>query len=133
MAQTENDRVYTEEHEWLLADASEKDLVILGITDYAQEKLGDIVMVELPEVGDKVAQNEPFGTLESPKSVSDVFAPVTGEIVAINESLEDAPETVNDDPYHEGWLVRIRLDAGVSLDGLMDAAAYQAFVEAEES
>ena len=94
--------------------------------------LGDIVMVELPEVGDMLTTGEPLGAVESPKSVSDVFSPVTGEVVAVNEELEDAPEQVNDSPFSEGWLVRVRLEKPEEIAGLMNAGAYTSFFEAED-
>jgi glycine cleavage system H protein len=133
MAEIVKDRLYTEDHEWVLKDATEDDIVTLGITDFAQDALGDIVMVELPEVGDTVNQGEAYGAVESPKSVSDVFSPVSGEVVAVNEELEDAPEQVNDEPFGEGWLVRIRLSDAAQLGALMDAGAYGAFCEAKEA
>jgi glycine cleavage system H protein len=122
MAEIAKDRHYTKDHEWVLKDATEKDLVTLGISDFAQDALGDIVMVELPEVGDTVSQGEPYGSVESPKSVSDVFSPVSGEVVAVNEALEDAPEQVNDEPFGEGWLIRVR----------MSGLAYGAFCDAQD-
>ncbi|MEE2779159.1 MAG: glycine cleavage system protein GcvH [Myxococcota bacterium] len=132
MSEIPNDRVYTEEHEWVQADPQDGTLLAVGITDYAQEALGDIVMVELPEVGDAMDHHQVLGALESPKSVSDVFCPVAGEIAAINEDLEDAPETVNDDPYGDGWLVKVRVaDASVTA-GLMSADAYGTFLKSQE-
>ena len=128
MSDIPNDRLYTAEHEWAQADSNDPLLMTIGITDYAQTALGDIVMVEFPEVGDAVASNESLGALESPKSVSDVFAPFDGEIAAINEELEDAPETVNDDPYGSGWLVKIRVSDPGALADLMDAGAYKALL-----
>jgi glycine cleavage system H protein len=132
MAENPNDRMYTEDHEWVLEDATEEHVITVGITDFAQDALGDIVMVELPEVGDTVSTGEPLGAVESPKSVSDVFSPVTGEVVAVNEELEDAPEQVNDSPFSEGWLVRVRLENPEEIKGLMDASAYAKFCEAED-
>ena len=131
MAENPNDRMYTEDHEWVLEDATEENVITVGVTDFAQDALGDIVMVELPEVGDTVSTGEPLGAVESPKSVSDIFSPVTGEIVAVNEELEDAPEVVNDSPYSEGWLIRVRVENPEELKGLMDASAYATFCEAE--
>lgn len=132
MAENPTDRKYTEDHEWVLEDATEEHVITVGITDFAQDALGDIVLVELPEVGDTVSSGEPLGAVESPKSVSDVFSPVTGEVVAVNEELEDAPEQVNDSPFNEGWLVRIRLDNPDEIQGLMDAGAYEKFCEDED-
>ena len=124
MSDIPNELLYTEDHEWVRQEASDPKLVTIGITDYAQDKLGDIVMVELPEVGDAVDPGGAFGTVESPKSVSDVFSPVGGEIAAINEGLEDEPELLNTEPYEGGWIVRITLSDPAQLEGLMSAEAY---------
>jgi len=132
MADNPTDRIYTEDHEWVQEDATEENVVAVGITAFAQDALGDIVMVELPEVGDTMSTGEPFGAVESPKSVSDVFSPVTGEVVAVNEELEDAPELVNESPFAEGWLVRVRVENPDELKGLMDASAYAKFCEAAD-
>ena len=120
---------YTKEHEWarLESDGS----ITVGITEHAQDSLGDVVFVELPEVGDELESEDKFGVVESVKTVSDLFSPCAGVIVAINEALEDEPELVNSAAYKAGWMVRIQpTDANV-MDELMDAAAYDAFVEAE--
>lgn len=117
---------YTEEHEWALADG---DLVSVGITDFAQDQLGDVVFVELPEVGDKAEVGKAFGVVESVKAVSDIYAPIAGEIVEVNSDLPDTPETVNTSPYEDGWMIRIKPDDPSELDAMMDAAAYQAFIE----
>lgn len=117
---------YTEEHEWVLV---EDDIATVGITDFAQDQLGDVVFVELPEVGDSVEAGETFGVVESVKAVSDVYAPVSGEVVEINEDLPDEPETLNNSPYDAGWMVKIKLSDPSALGGLMDVAAYQEFVE----
>ncbi len=130
MAEIAADRVYTKEHEWVQVDPTEAGVVTIGISDYAQDKLGDIVMVELPEVGDHLAAEAPIGTVESPKSVSDIFAPVAGEVIAVNEALEDEPERVNESPYSEGWMVRMKLDDPGAVDGLMDGPAYAALLTA---
>lgn len=122
------DLKYTEEHEWALLEG---DLVTIGITDFAQEQLGDVVFVELPEVGERVEAGKAFGVVESVKAVSDVYAPITGEIVEVNGDLPDAPETVNNSPYEDGWMVRIKPDNASDLDEMMDAAAYQEFIEEE--
>ena len=113
---------YSKEHEWI---AVEGDIVTIGITDYAQGELGDVVFVELPGVGDTFEMQDAFGTIEAVKAVSDLYCPVTGEVVEINESLEDAPETVNKDPYGEGWMIKIKVDNPAQLDDLMDANAYK--------
>ena len=118
-----SDLLYTDHDEWVRVDGDE---VATGITDYAQDQLSDIVYVELPEVGDTFDKGEPYGVVESVKAASDIFMPVGGEIVAINEQLEEAPEIVNQDPYGKGWFVRIKMSDQSDLDGLMDAAAYQA-------
>lgn len=112
---------YTPEHEWARLEG---ELVRVGITFYAQDALGDVVYVELPDVGARVTQDAPFGEIQSPKAVSDLFAPVTGEIVERNQAALDTPELVNEDPYGDGWLVAIRADDRDELDRLMDAAAY---------
>ena len=112
---------YTESHEWA---RSEGDKVKVGITDYAQDQLGDIVFVELPEVGDTFDKREEFGTVESVKAVSELYMPVAGEVVAINSSLEDSPEKVNNAPYGDGWMIEIKADPPPELDDLMDNDAY---------
>jgi len=120
---------YTPEHEWLLASA--EGTVRVGITDYAQTQLGDIVHVELPPVGDSVALGDPVGEVESTKSVSEVFAPVAGEVIARNDTLEDCPELVNSDPYGEGWMIEIKLAETSSMDSLMGAADYRRLIGEE--
>ncbi|NCO53471.1 MAG: glycine cleavage system protein GcvH [Deltaproteobacteria bacterium] len=123
-----DDLKYTEEHEWALLEG---DLVSIGITDFAQHQLGDVVFVDLPAIGERVETGKAFGVVESVKTVSDVYAPLSGEIVEINSELLDAPETVNNSPYDDGWMVRIRPDDAADLDALMDAASYQDFIEEE--
>lgn len=118
---------YTEEHEWVAV--REGSLVRVGITEYAQDQLGDVVFVDLPEVGKQVGAGDPFGEVESTKSVSELFAPVDGEIVAVNSAVADSPELVNSDPYGEGWLVEIRLDDPAGLEALLEAEAYQALIK----
>ncbi|NOZ62046.1 MAG: glycine cleavage system protein GcvH [Calditrichaeota bacterium] len=117
-----NDLLYTEEHEWVFV---EDDVATIGITDYAQSELGDIVFVELPEVNDELKQMEPFGTIEAVKAVSDLFSPVSGVVVEINSALEDQPELINNSPYDEGWMIKIKLSEASELDNLMKADAYQ--------
>jgi glycine cleavage system H protein len=124
-----DDLKYTSEHEWV-RPASGDDSVRIGITDYAQDALGDIVYVSLPEVGAEVTDGAAVGELESTKSVSDVYAPLDGTVVAVNESLDQNPEMVNSDPYGEGWLYELRLSDPSAVDGLMDAEAYQAQLDA---
>lgn len=126
--QTPENLQYAESHEWLLVDG---DTATVGISDYAQNSLGDIVFVELPDVGATFGAGDSFGVVESVKAASDVYLPVAGEVVEINEALLDAPETVNSDPYGAGWLVKIRIDGAPS--GLLDAAAYEKHVEEEAS
>jgi glycine cleavage system H protein len=112
---------YAESHEWTRIDG---DKVLVGISDYAQDQLGDIVFVELPEVGDTFNKGEEFGTVESVKAVSELYMPVAGEILAINSSLEDAPEKVNNTPYGDGWMIEVKTDNPSDLDDLMDNNAY---------
>ncbi len=118
---------YTEEHEYLVA-TDEGGVYQVGITDYAQGELGDVVYVELPTVGESFEQKGTFGTIEAVKAVSDLYCPVDGEIVAVNASLDDDPSSVNSDPYGAGWMIRLRVGDEGALDALMDAAAYQALV-----
>lgn len=118
---------YTKEHEWAAAEGG--DRVRVGITDFAQDALGDVVYVDLPEEGTEVRAGEPFGEVESTKSVSDIFSPVTGRVVERNGNLEDQPEMVNEDPYGEGWMVVIEMAEMTELEGLLDADAYRAFAE----
>lgn len=113
---------YTEEHEWISVDG---DIATIGITYYAQGELGDIVFVELPEVGFKAKQMEAFGTIEAVKAVSDMFAPVSGEVNAVNEKLTDEPEIINKDPYGEGWIIKIKLADPTELDSLLTAEDYK--------
>lgn len=121
------DLYYSEEHEWVRL---EEDIAIVGITDFAQEQLGDIVYVQLPEVGETVTAGSVVGELESTKSVSDVFSPINGEIVARNESLDDGPEVINGDPYGEGWLVKIRPSDEDPTEQLITAEAYTSLTKA---
>ncbi|MGH3854702.1 MAG: glycine cleavage system protein GcvH [Pseudonocardiaceae bacterium] len=117
---------YSEDHEWVLASGA--GVVRIGVTDYAQRQLGDIVFIELPQVGDSVAQGDPVGTVESVKAVSEVYAPVAGELVARNDALNADPELVNEDPYGEGWICEIKLADAAALDSLMSAADYRTFI-----
>ena len=120
---------YTAEHEWVRTPGEAAESVRIGITDYAQDALGDIVYVSLPEVGEEVAAGATVGELESTKSVSDVYAPLAGEVVARNESLDATPELVNSDPYAGGWLFELVPSDPAAVDALMDSAAYQATLE----
>jgi glycine cleavage system H protein len=117
---------YSKEHEWVRVEGSR---AIVGITDYAQDALGDVVYVQLPDAGVEVIANASIAEIESTKSVSEVYVPVTGTVVEVNGTLEDAPEQINTDPYGAGWIFAIELTDPKSVDGLMDAAAYRAFLE----
>ena len=119
---------YTAEHEWVLVEG---DLAVIGITDFAQDSLGDVVFVELPEVGTEVTTGKAFGVVESVKAVSDVYAPVSGTVEESNVELPDAPEILNTSPYGDGWMIKIRMSDPGELDGLMDAVAYQAHIAEE--
>ena len=119
------DLKYTAEHEWVRSPGEHEGAVRVGITQFAQEALGDIVYVSLPEVGDSVTGGDTCGELESTKSVSDIYAPVSGQVVARNEALDATPELVNNDPYAGGWLFELVPDDAAAVDGLLDAAAYQ--------
>jgi len=118
---------YTNDHEWVRLEG---DDAVVGITAYAAEQLGDIVFVELPAVGRSVEQAKAFGVVESVKAVSDLYAPVSGEVMAVNEELTSRPELVNGDPFGDGWMVRLRIADVAEVDGLLDAAAYDALISA---
>lgn len=128
MSNTPSDLKYASSHEWARLDG---DVVTVGITDHAQEALGDLVYVELPEVGDTVAAGDEAGVVESVKAASDIYAPVSGEIIAVNEALGDTPEIINTDPYNEGWIYKIRVTDVSELDNLMSGEEYDAQVAAE--
>lgn len=119
---------YTKEHEWVRVDG---DRAVVGITDYAQDALGDVVYVDLPDVGAEVRAGQSMGEVESTKSVSDVFAPVSGTVVERNDALSDSPERVNRDPYGEGWMVVVRMSDPTEVEGLLDAEGYERFTQAE--
>ena len=119
---------YTKEHEWL---ATSGDVATVGLTHYAQSELGDIVYVELPQIGSAVVAGEPFGTVESVKAVSELFAPASGTVAEVNGALTDHPETVNRDPYGEGWMIRIKMADAKEVQGLMATPAYRKYVEDE--
>ena len=125
---TPDDLLYSKEHEWI---QKEDDFATIGITEYAQKELGDVVFVELPEVGATLSAAEALGSVESVKAVSEVYMPVSGEIVEANESLLEAPEQINDDPYGKGWILRIRLENPVELEALMSSQEYSKYVEEE--
>jgi glycine cleavage system H protein len=128
MANVPEDLHYSKDHEWVRVDG---DIAIIGITDYAQNSLGDVVYVELPKSGDKFSASESFGSVESVKAVSEVFTPVSGAVQQVNESLADLPEKVNSDPYGEGWMIRIQMSNPSEVDSLLTAAEYEDFTKAE--
>lgn len=123
------DRKYTSEHQWVKLESENE--VLIGITDYAQEELGDVVYLTLPSVGGEVEQGKELGEVESVKTVSDIFAPVSGEVTAVNQELDQQPELVNQDPYGKGWIARIRLSDPTELDGLLASEEYEAFLAQE--
>jgi|ERR1017187_9828671 glycine cleavage system H protein len=120
---------YTKEHEWVLVEG---DTATIGITDHAQEELGDIVYVDLPKPGAKLEQGHSLGSVESVKAVSDVYAPVSGEVMEINATLTDAPEKLNEDPHGAAWLIKVKISAPAEMASLMSAADYQAYIGAEK-
>jgi glycine cleavage system H protein len=120
-----SDRVYSKEHEWVIANG---DVATIGISDFAQDQLGEVVYVDLPSEGDALVAGDSFGEIESVKSVSELFAPVTGEIVEVNSALTDSPETVNSDPHGEGWMIKVRVDDASELAALLSAEDYDAFI-----
>ncbi len=123
------DLKFTKQHEWAKAEG---EIVTMGISDYAQNQFGDIVYIELPSVGDSVTQNESAGNIESVKAVEDFYAPVSGEVVEINKTLESAPESVNKEPYGSGWFCKVKMSNASELDALMDNAAYEDFLKSIE-
>lgn len=123
------DYKYSEDHEWIRI---EDDICVVGITDYAQDELGEVVFVELPEAGQTFEAHDEIGSIESVKAVAEVYTPISGEVVEVNEALEEAPETVNKDPHREGWLVKIRVSSTDVLGELMDVEAYQHFLDSGE-
>lgn len=120
---------YSQEHEWV---AVEDGIATIGVTDYAQDQLGDVVYVELPEVGAQVTKDEAFGVVESVKAVSDIYAPVSGTVTEVNVPLPDSPETINDDPYGDAWMIRVEMSDPGELEDLMTAAEYKKFTEEEK-
>jgi glycine cleavage system H protein len=128
MANIPEDLHYSKDHEWVRVEGN---IAVVGITDYAQDSLGDVVYVELPKPGDEFAANEPFGSVESVKAVSEVFSPVSGKVAGANESLNDEPEKVNQDPYGEGWMIRIEMSSALEVDSLLTAAEYEDFTKGE--
>ncbi|MBI2988929.1 MAG: glycine cleavage system protein GcvH [Deltaproteobacteria bacterium] len=120
---------YSKEHEWVLV---EDRVAIIGITEYAQQELGDIVYVELPEVGEKIVKDDAFGAVESVKAVSDIYAPVSGTVVEVNDTLPDSPETINDDPYGDGWMIKVEMSDRDDLKDLISAEEYAEYVEQQK-
>jgi glycine cleavage system H protein len=120
---------YSKEHEWV---ATEDEVATIGITDYAQEQLGEIVYVELPAVGDKISKDDAFGVVESVKAVSDIYAPVSGTVVEVNQELPESPEMINEDPYGDGWLVKVKVSDTSELDDLLDNDEYEEMVASEK-
>ena len=130
MANVPEDLHYSKDHEWIRVEG---DIGTIGITDHAQDSLGDVVYVELPKSGENFAAHEPFGSVESVKAVSEIFSPVGGTITEVNESLQDEPEKVNTDPYGEGWMIRVRMSNPGEVDSLLNAVEYEDFTKAEET
>jgi glycine cleavage system H protein len=129
MANVPEDLHYSKDHEWVRVEG---DLAVIGITDHAQEQLGDVVYVELPKAGESFAAHESFGSVESVKAVSEVFTPVSGEVAEVNETLNDEPEKVNKDPYNDGWMLKMKMKSPAEVDSLLTAAEYEDFTKAEE-
>lgn len=123
------DLKYSKEHEWVLVEGS---VATVGITDYAQDQLGDIVFVELPGVGDKVSKEDAFGVVESVKAVSDIYAPVSGKVLEVNDDLPENPEMLNEDPYGDGWIIKIEMSDPEELQDLMNATEYEEYVAEEK-
>lgn len=123
------DLKFTKEHEWVKVEG---DTVTIGITDYAQDSLGDVVYVELPQEGGSVTKNEPFGVVESVKAVSDLYSPVSGTVTEVNDAIIDSPEAVNDDPYGDAWMIKVELSSPDELDDLLSADDYESFTEEEK-
>jgi glycine cleavage system H protein len=120
---------YSKEHEWV---ATEESVATIGITDHAQDQLGEIVFIELPAVGEKVSKDDPFGVVESVKAVSDIYAPVSGTVIEVNEDLPESPEVVNEDPYGDGWLIKVKMNDPSDLEDLMDGEEYSELVAREK-
>jgi len=128
MANVPENLHYSKDHEWVRVEG---DTAVIGITDHAQDQLGDVVYVELPKVGEEFAANESFGSVESVKAVSELFTPVSGEVTGVNEAFTDEPEKVNKDPYGEGWMIKIKMKSPGAVDSLLTAAEYEDFTKAE--
>jgi glycine cleavage system H protein len=129
MANVPDNLHYSKDHEWVRV---ENNVAVIGITDHAQEQLGDVVYVELPKPGESFSAHESFGSVESVKAVSEIFTPVSGEIAEVNQSLTDEPEKVNKDPYGDGWMIKVKMSAAGEVDSLLTAAEYEDFTKAEE-
>ena len=127
MANIPEDLRYSKDHEWIRVDG---DVATIGITDYAQHSLGDVVYIDMPRVGDKFGTHEAFGSVESVKAVSEIFTPVGGEVSEVNDGVNDTPEAVNNDPYNAGWMVKVKMDNAGEADALMSAAEYEEYLEA---
>lgn len=130
MANTPEDLSYTKDHEWVRVKGEE---ATVGITDHAQNQLGDVVYVELPKVGDKFEASEPFGSVESVKAVSEIYMPLSGSVLKVNETLNDSPELVNEDPYGDGWMITIKIENASQVDGLLSAIEYEDYIKEEAS
>ena len=121
---------YSREHEWVMVEGD--DTGVIGISDFAQSELGDVVYVEAPELGEKISKDDPFGAVESVKAVSDLYAPVSGTVVEVNDALPETPELINEDPYGEGWIIKVSLSDVVELDDLMNAEEYEEYCEGQQ-
>ena len=130
MANTPEDLTYTKDHEWVRVKGEE---ATVGITDHAQQQLGDVVYVELPKVGDKFETSEPFGSVESVKAVSEIYMPLSGNVVEVNDALNDSPELVNEDPYGDGWMIRIKIENLSQVDALLTSIEYEDYIKEEAS
>jgi glycine cleavage system H protein len=130
MAYTPEELSYTKDHEWVRIEG---ESATVGITDHAQKQLGDVVYVELPKVGDKFEAAEPFGSVESVKAVSEIYMPLSASVVAVNDTLNDKPQKVNEDPYGEGWMIRIKMNNPSEADGLLSAVEYEDYIKEEAS
>ena len=130
MANTPEDLTYTKDHEWVRVKGEE---ATVGITDHAQQQLGDVVYVELPKVGDKFETSEPFGSVESVKAVSEIYMPLSGNVVEVNDTLNDSPELVNEDPYGDGWMIRIKIENLSQVDALLTSIEYEDYIKEEAS
>ena len=121
---------YSREHEWVLVEND--DHAVIGITDFAQNELGDVVYVEAPGLGEKISKDDPFGAVESVKAVSDLYAPVSGTVVEVNDTLPETPELINEDPYGEGWIIKVSMSDVAELDDLMNSEEYEAYCEGQD-